>query len=178
MALADQIPVTQETIRAGLSRVEWAGRLQLVERAPGRKLLLDGAHNVGSAEMLRTALRTYFGTRTPTFILGILRDKDWLPMCEILAPLAARILLVPVSSRRSATPDELLPACRAANPKAEIEVCPSLADALHRAQNDPFVVVTGSLYLVGEAMELLQLAPASPGNERDLNEWGAALART
>ena len=177
MALADEIPVSHETIRAGLSRVEWPGRLQLVERAPGRKLLLDGAHNIGSAGMLRTALHTYFETRELTFILGILRDKDWLPMCEILAPLAARILLVPVSSRRSATPEELLPACRAANPAATVEACDSLAEALHRAQNDSFVVVTGSLYLVGEAMELLNLAPASPRNERDLNEWGAALAR-
>ncbi len=177
MALTDQIPVTQETIRAGLSRVEWAGRLQLVERGPDRKLLLDGAHNIGSVEMLRTALRTYFGTRAPTFILGILRDKDWLPMCEILAPLAARILLVPVSSRRSATPDELLPVCRTVNATAEIEECPSLADALERTRNDSFVVVTGSLYLVGEAMELLRLATAGPGNERDLNEWGATVAR-
>ncbi len=176
-ALAGQIPVTDETIRAGLSRVDWPGRLQLVERAPGREVLLDGAHNVGSAEMLRAALRAYFGTRTPTLILGILRDKDWRPMCEILAPPAARILLVPVSSRRSAPPEELAPACRAANAAAEVAECGSLAEALQRARNDPFVVVTGSLYLVGEAMELLQLAPASPVNERNLNEWGAALAR-
>ncbi len=127
--------------------------------------------------MLRTALRTYFATRAPTLILGILRDKDWLPMCEILAPLAARILLVPVSSRRSAPPEELLPACRTANASAEITGCDSLAEAVHRAQNDSFVVVTGSLYLVGEAMELLNLAPASSANERDLNEWSATLTR-
>jgi len=55
--------------------------------------------------------------------------------------------------------------------------CDTPAEALHRARYDPFVVVTGSLYLVGEAMELLQLAPASPVNERDLNEWGATLVR-
>jgi dihydrofolate synthase/folylpolyglutamate synthase len=177
LALADQIPVTDETIRAGLSRVEWSGRLQLVERAPGHQLLLDGAHNVGSAGTLRTALHTYFETREPVFILGILRDKDWLPMCEILAPLAARILLVPVSSRRSATPEELMPVCRAANPTAIIETCHSLAEALLHTRNDSFVVVTGSLYLVGEAMELLHLAPAGAVNERDLNEWGTALTR-
>jgi dihydrofolate synthase/folylpolyglutamate synthase len=178
MALADEIPVSHETIRAGLSKVEWPGRLQVVERAPGRNLLLDGAHNLGGAATLRTALRTYFGTRAPTLILGILRDKDWQLMCETLAPLAARILLVPVSNRRSASPDELEPVCRAANPAAEIESCDSLAAAMDRAQNDPFVVVTGSLYLVGEAMELLHLASAGPVAERDLNEWGAALART
>jgi dihydrofolate synthase/folylpolyglutamate synthase len=177
LAIADKIPVTHEIIRAGLSRVEWPGRLQLVEHPPGHKLLLDGAHNIGSAETLRTALRTYFATRAPTFILGILRDKDWLPMCEILAPLAARILLVPVSSRRSATPEELKPVCRAANPTAEIEECSSLAEALERAGSDPFVVITGSLYLVGEAMEILHLTSAAHADERNLNEWSATLAR-
>jgi dihydrofolate synthase / folylpolyglutamate synthase len=178
IALADKIPVSHETIRAGLTRVEWPGRLQLIERGPGRNLLLDGAHNVGGAATLRTALRTYFGTRAPTFILGIMRDKDWQLMCETLAPLAARILLVPVSSPRSASPEELEPVCRAANPEAEIEKCSSLATALDRTQTNPFVVVTGSLYLVGEALELLNPASVEPVAERSLNEWGAAMART
>ncbi len=177
IALADKLPVGPETIRAGLSRVEWPGRLQLIERGPGRNLLLDGAHNIGGAATLRTALRTYFGTRAPTFILGILRDKDWQLMCGTLAPLAARILLVPVGSPRSASPDELEPVCHAANSAVEIEKCGSLAVALDRTRNDPFVVVTGSLYLVGEALELLNPASAGPVAERNLNEWGAAMTR-
>jgi dihydrofolate synthase / folylpolyglutamate synthase len=178
IALVDKIPVSHETIRTGLSQVEWPGRLQLIERGPGRNLLLDGAHNAGGAAILRTALRTYFGTRAPTFILGIMRDKDWQVMCGTLAPLAARILLVPVSSPRSASPEELEPVCRAANPATDIEKCDSLAAALGRIQNDPFVVVTGSLYLVGEALELLNPASTEPVAERSLNEWGAAMART
>jgi dihydrofolate synthase / folylpolyglutamate synthase len=177
IALTDKIPVNHETIRTGLSRVEWPGRLQVIERGPGRNLLLDGAHNVGGAATLRTALRTYFGTRAPVFILGIMRDKDWQLMCETLAPLAARILLVPVGSPRSASPDELEPVCRAANPAAEIEKFDSLAAALDRTQNDPFVVVTGSLYLIGEALELFNPASAGPVAERNLNEWSAAVAR-
>ena len=59
-ALAREIPVSDETIRAGLARVEWPGRLQLVERPGGGKLLLDGAHNIGGAEALRAALKTYY----------------------------------------------------------------------------------------------------------------------
>ena len=170
-ALAEQIPVDDQAIRTGLARVEWLGRLQLVDRRAGQKILLDGAHNVGSAEALRTAVRTYFGTRAPTLILGILRDKDCAPMCEILAPLARRILTVPVSSQRTASPRELADACRTANPEAKIEECDSLADALRRAEADRFVVITGSLYLIGEAMELLKLSPANEVNERNLNEW-------
>jgi len=94
-------------------------------------------------------------------------------MCDILAPLAKRILLVPVRSERTAAPEELVSVCRQGNPEAEVMVCPGLSDALHIAANDPFTIITGSLYLVGEAMELLQLAAAPAGDERALNEWGA-----
>ena len=84
----------------------------------------------------------------------MLQDKDWRHICEMLAPPAARIFTVPVSSERSADADELAAACRAANPAAGIAVCGSLREALEKAAGDDFVVVTGSLYLVGEALEM------------------------
>ena len=98
-------------------------------------------------------------------------DKDWRPMCEILAPLAAKIFTVPVASGRTADAPALAAACRAANPRAEIIPCESLAEALEKTVADEFVVVTGSLYLVGEALELLGLSPAGGSGERPLNEW-------
>jgi dihydrofolate synthase/folylpolyglutamate synthase len=104
-------------------------------------------------------------------VLGILRDKDWIRMCEILAPLAARILLVPVPSERSATPQELSEACRRANAEAQILEFSSLSYALTESRQDGFITVAGSLYLIGEAMELLQLSPAHSQSERGLNEW-------
>ncbi|EEF57980.1 bifunctional folylpolyglutamate synthase/dihydrofolate synthase [Pedosphaera parvula] len=172
MAARSCIPVSDETIRKGLSGVKWPGRLQLVERKNGQKVLLDGAHNIGSAEALKTALNTYFATRRPTLVMGILSDKDAHPMCEIIAPLAGRILLVPVNSQRTILPRELIPVCRRANPDVEVRECRSLKEALDVAAEDPFVAVTGSLYLIGEAMELLGLSPAGCG-ERGLNEWSA-----
>ena len=171
-ALASQIPVSDETIRVGLSRVHWAGRLQLVTRPTGQRVLLDGAHNVGGAGILAAAMREYFPSTKPTLVLGILRDKDWPSMCEILAPQAGRILLVPVPSERSATPQELAEACRRANPGAQVIECASLGEALDKTSQDGFVTIGGSLYLIGEAMELLHLSPAKVSNERCLNEWG------
>ncbi|MDB6123922.1 MAG: FolC bifunctional protein [Pedosphaera sp.] len=173
-AIATQIPVSDETIRAGLSRVQWPGRLQLVERKAGQKLLLDGAHNVGSAEALRAALKIHLRIPKPTLVMGILSDKDTRPMCEILAPLADRILLVPVSSQRTAAPAELAAICRKSNPGSEIKELTSLKEAFVQTANDPFVVITGSLYLVGEAMELLELSSNKVSGERNLNEWHAA----
>jgi folylpolyglutamate synthase/dihydropteroate synthase len=86
--------------------------------------------------------------------------------------MAARIFTVPVASERTADARELAAACRAANPAAEIVACDSLRRALDQVASDRFVVVTGSLYLVGEALELLGLSPAT-GDERALNEWSA-----
>ncbi len=172
--LMPEIPVDEERIRLGLSRVSWAGRLQIVRQPDGRKLLLDGAHNIGGAEMLAAALKEYFPTRKPALILGILQDKDWPRMCQVLSPLAGRILLVPVHSERTAEPHALAAPCRESNSEAEILECASLANALEKTQQDPFVVVGGSLYLVGEAMELLHLSASKSKPERALNEWSAS----
>jgi dihydrofolate synthase / folylpolyglutamate synthase len=173
-ALAPQIPVSEEAIRAGLSRVRWAGRLQMVSRRSGQKVLLDGAHNLGGAAILAAAMKEYFPEVKPTLILGILRDKDWPGMCEILAPLAGRILLVPVPSERSATPQELAEACRRTHSGAEVVECASLSEALAATAEDSFVTIGGSLYLIGEALELLHLSPAKANSERALNEWSGA----
>jgi len=81
-------------------------------------------------------------------------------MCQILAPLARRILLVPVHSERTAEPHGLGEACRSANPNAKVEEFASLQAALAATAQEPFVTVAGSLYLIGEAMELLRLSPA------------------
>jgi dihydrofolate synthase/folylpolyglutamate synthase len=122
---------------------------------------------------LRVALKTYFASQNPTLVLGILRDKDCQTICEILAPLAGRILLVPVNSQRSASSGELAVACRTANPKVEIAEVDSLKKALALAGSDAFVVIAGSLYLIGEGMELLKLSASKAADERGLNEWSA-----
>ncbi|HVU26561.1 MAG TPA: folylpolyglutamate synthase/dihydrofolate synthase family protein [Verrucomicrobiae bacterium] len=183
--LQKQIPVSQKQIEAGLKNVNWQGRLQLIEKN-GQKILLDGAHNVAGAKVLREAIENREGwraavpdkfrspTRRPsqiTLILGILQDKDWRRICEILAPLAEQIFCAPVASERAANPDELAEACRQINPRAEIFACSSLAEAMQKISAENFIIVTGSLYLVGEALEILGLSPAGE-SERALNEWG------
>lgn len=169
--LSDQIPVRDEVIRVGLSKVDWPGRMQRAQTASGQTVLLDGAHNPDGAEALRIALQEEFPDARPLMIFGVFRDKDSSSMCHSLAPLAGRILLTPVHSERSEDPTKLVAACRESNPRATIEVCASLAEALQKAATAPFVVIAGSLYLVGEAMELLYLAGASAKDEKELNEW-------
>jgi dihydrofolate synthase/folylpolyglutamate synthase len=133
--------------------------------------LLDGAHNTGGVETLAASLRDYFPGQRPALVLGILRDKDWHAMCRILAPLASRVLLVPVHSERTAEPHGLAEVCREANPAAPVAEFGSLGAAMESAGNEPFVTIAGSLYLIGEALELLSAPGKSSPGERGLNEW-------
>jgi dihydrofolate synthase/folylpolyglutamate synthase len=172
-AVSKQIPLKEAALREGLSRVCWPGRMQLVQTPSGQTILLDGAHNAASSAALRQAFAKEFPGTRPTLVLGVLGDKDWEIIASTLAPLAERILLVPVNSQRTLPPDKLMAACRAANPNVTPEVCVSLEEALRRASPQLFLLITGSLYLVGEAMERLHLSPVPPANERGLNEWTA-----
>jgi dihydrofolate synthase/folylpolyglutamate synthase len=79
---------------------------------------------------------------------------------------------VPVASARTADPRELAAAFQSANPAAEVAACKTFSEALNAVRDAPLVVVTGSLYLVGEALEQLGLSPAK-ADERALNEWSA-----
>jgi dihydrofolate synthase/folylpolyglutamate synthase len=168
--LGPVIPVPPAALRQGLESLEWPGRLQVVHRPGGQTVLLDGAHNVAGTRTLVEALRDTYGSLRPTLVLGILQDKDWEEMCALLAPAARRILLVRVPSERTMDPHGLREACHRANPGVEVLEPECLSRALEAAAGDPFVVITGSLYLVGEALEMFR-APARPGGERGLNEW-------
>ncbi|MGH7978704.1 MAG: glutamate ligase domain-containing protein, partial [Limisphaerales bacterium] len=165
------IAVSPEQIQAGLKEVRWPGRLQLLERPGGTKVLLDGAHNIAGATALRETIEQDFAGANKTLILGILEDKDWRRVCQILSPVASEIRTVRVPSRRTANPDELTEACRAANPWANVSACQSLNEALRAAASSHFIIITGSLYLIGEALELLGEIPHA-NSERELNEWG------
>jgi len=169
--LANQIPVADAALSTGLANVRWPGRMQRVQTASGQTILLDGAHNPDGAEALRIALQEEFPNSKPTMIFGVFRDKDSSSMCHSLAPLAGKILLTPVHSDRSEDPSKLVAVCSESNPRAAIEVCASLAEALQKSTSVPFVVIAGSLYLIGEAIELLHLTDASTTDEKELNEW-------
>lgn len=123
--------------------------------------------------MLRQALADGFSADSPVFILGMVDEKDGAGFCAELATLAKRIVLSPISSARSAKPDSFVVACQAANPAAAVEIAESLGQSLEWCATEPFVVVAGSFYLVGEAMERLGVAPTPSEAERQLNDWGA-----
>lgn len=174
-ALQPALPVGDEAIAKGLATVRWDGRFQALRDAAGNTTILDGAHNPAGAEVLAAALHEAYPSVKPPIVMGVMRDKDWDRMLRVLAPGASEIFLVPVSSNRSATPEELRPLAQSLLVDgASVHLCDSLADGLAKTAGCPLRVVAGSLYLVGEALELLRPTATLPAGERGLNEWSPA----
>jgi dihydrofolate synthase / folylpolyglutamate synthase len=175
-ALQPEIPVTEDEILTGMSNTFWPGRLQVLESGKST-IVLDGAHNPDGARSLAAALDELLGNRELTLVLGLFKDKAWREMCDALVPKASRVFLVPIQSERSADPFDVITYCVAQWPRIPFIACDSSATALEQARAFPFIVVAGSLYLVGEVMQQLGIGPRAI-SERQLNEWDAANEKT
>ncbi len=142
------------SIVAGLAGVSWPGRLQVLERRPW--LVVDGAHNPYSAEKLAKALGDYFDFERLIFILGASSDKDMAGIAEALAPRATLVLAT--QSRHPRAADAMKVAGEFRRLGVQAEVAPSLEMALEEARAGAgpkdLICVTGSLFLVAEALEL------------------------
>jgi dihydrofolate synthase / folylpolyglutamate synthase len=144
------IKVNQKSLKEGLANVSWAGRFQRI----GERIILDGAHNPAASKCLVETWMECVGEQRATIIFGGLRDKDLYGMVSTLSSIAARFLTVPISSQRAASPGEI----QSLVPKyLSAAQCDSAAQALDLAYhfNDQ-ILVTGSLFLVGEFLALLQ----------------------
>jgi dihydrofolate synthase/folylpolyglutamate synthase len=143
-----KLAISPQAITTGLATVFWPGRFQQVEA----NLILDGAHNpAASWQLVQTWKECHRGT-TPTVIFGGLKDKNLSQMLEALSQIAGRFFLVPVQNDRSASPSDLktpdhLPVTVYSSVKAAIDQARTLRDP---------ILVTGSLYLVGEALAWLE----------------------
>ena len=138
------------SITAGIRQTHWPGRLEHLTRN-GQHILLDVGHNPAGAWTLRAALSAE--SRPPRVIIfGCLDDKPVEELAQILFPLFQRVLLVPVASPRAASAARLLAAAQSVSANATI--LPDPAAALAALGSDD-AVVTGSVYLVGEARGLL-----------------------
>lgn len=154
-------------IERALQKVVIPGRFEVVKlKARSYKLeaILDGAHNPVKIQALVRALRSFFPKRKFIFIFAAKKTKDYKAMLKKLVPLAKRIYLSPFKAttdygkRQSVPPREMKKfvktiwngECRIARNSEE-----AIQKALRAAQEGDIIVVTGSLYLVGEIRHLL-----------------------
>jgi dihydrofolate synthase / folylpolyglutamate synthase len=153
-------PVTAQTIERGIRETQWPGRFQVVPATSATpEYVLDVAHNPAGAWALRSTLSARYGDRPFTLLFGAMRDKAVAEMAEILFPLAEQIVLTKADNPRSATPQEIRQA--AGRLSVEMVDVPNMESALQRARElasaSGLVVITGSIYVVGEAMRLLSV---------------------
>jgi dihydrofolate synthase/folylpolyglutamate synthase len=151
-------PVTAASIERGIRETRWPGRFQAVPATGSTpELVLDVAHNPAGAWALRSTLSAGYPDRSLTFIFGAMRDKAIGEMAEILFPLAERVIATRADNPRSATAEEIRVAASRTSTRIEEASDVAAAIAMVRAsvKQDAVVVITGSIYIVGEAMRLL-----------------------
>ena len=146
------LDIPPDAIQRGLASVTWPGRFQQLDE----RIVLDGAHNPAAARCLVQTWREVFRETRPTLVLGVLRDKDLHGICEVLLPLAARVIAVAVQNPRSSSAHELCEIISGIAPDFPCTVSTDLRQALGNAHAFPEpILVAGSLFLVGETLALL-----------------------
>lgn len=141
-------PVAIEAIRLGLEAVRWPGRLDVVQESP--LVVLDGAHNLDGIAALAAELPAIVGGRAVHLLFGVMRDKQWRPMVEAIAPCVSSATLTRVRPPRGEAPELL---AQAFSRHCPVRVTPqplaAFESLLGSVTDRESIVVTGSLFLVG-----------------------------
>jgi dihydrofolate synthase/folylpolyglutamate synthase len=147
--------INPQQIQIGVHEADWPGRFQLLPGSPD--IVLDVAHNPAGAWALRSALSESFEGRPLTFVFGAMRDKAFAEMAQILFPMAEHVVLTHAQTQRAASEQDLAQA--AARTGSSVLMAASVQEAVARAREltprNGVIVITGSIYVVGEAMAAL-----------------------
>jgi dihydrofolate synthase/folylpolyglutamate synthase len=155
--------VPDGAIRTGLANAAWEGRLERVAERPD--IYLDGAHNPASARVLVDAVRDLMqGYRHLVLVIGILMDKDYRGIVSQLAPLADRIIVTKPHYSRALGVGSL--AAEIGVFHRTVDSAETVAEAIGlarrgAAEND-LILITGSLYTVGDARAVLRPGASGP----------------
>jgi dihydrofolate synthase/folylpolyglutamate synthase len=166
----DRFPASEVAIRSGLRNVSWAGRMEVILTNP--TVIIDGAHNREGIDALIEELRQVRGGRRIRMLFAVMEDKDWRFMLENLAGVVDEIVFTRVSQlERSADPVQLQ---QESAGKLQSRVIPDPRTAVETlvrsAAPNELIVITGSLYLLGEVRPLLaNMAQARQSDQSKLN---------
>ncbi len=177
-AAAERVPVaiSSADIEAGLAAVRWDGRFQVIGRAP--HIIVDGAHNPHSMKRLGETVQECLPGARAHVVFGASADKQLDDVARMLAQFAHCVYTVASRHPRAARPDELAAHVAYAGGQAESvgAVGDAIDVALSRCGSDDLVLVTGSLFVAAEA---LQLQLGIPGEHYpEFDPQGGALGRS
>ncbi len=147
--------VGKDPLYKGLAEVRWPGRLELLHAAP--QILLDGAHNPAAAKVLKVCLEEEFDYRRLYMVMGIMEDKEVSVIVSELAPLADMLIASSPRNPRSASAQRIAEIAQHYCKEVAViqDVGQGVAYAREKAREDDLIVITGSLYTVGEARDHL-----------------------
>ena len=150
--LQDEFAITPENISHGLENARHPGRLEYAG-----KILFDGAHNIAGAKALREYLDE-FVTQPITMVFAAMKDKEIAEIGEILFPKAERLILTRPENSRSVAPAQVMQQTHGAIDSDRVVLTESVSHAIREAADitaeDGLILVTGSLYLVGEVKKI------------------------
>lgn len=149
------IAVPEYAVRAGMASVRWDGRIEIAGRSP--LVILDGAQNKASARALAAAIKKSFRYKNLILVLGVSRDKDVSGILEELMPICdSAIFTKSKVTERALEPSIIEQHIR--DGRCGILLTENVSEALTKAKSiassDDLILVTGSLFVVGEAKEI------------------------
>lgn len=157
VALSKVLHIPDEIIQKGFKKTTWPGRFQILCENP--LIVLDGAHNLPSTQALIETWMHYFPKIKPHLIFGALEDKEYEQMIEVLKPCISEVTLVPIQNPRTLSPESLKSFFSPLPTQCENSLSDTWKTLL--LQNKP-LLITGSLFLVGEALHCFHQKPNSP----------------
>jgi dihydrofolate synthase/folylpolyglutamate synthase len=134
----------------GIENAAWPGRLEQI--SPNPDIILDGAHNPAGARALARYLERFYANRKIRMIYGAMRDKAVEEIAGILFPLASELILTAPDNARALRPEALYEIAGRGHIAANISA--ALDHVRATASEDDVIIITGSLFLVGEARAL------------------------
>ncbi|WP_416545649.1 bifunctional tetrahydrofolate synthase/dihydrofolate synthase [Limnohabitans sp. DCL3] len=156
-ALRQRIPVTAQAVRNGLAMVELPGRFQIVPGQP--VLVLDVAHNPHSVAALAANLDAMGFYPTTHAVLGVMADKDLLPMLQKVNPMVDKWYFTDLPLPRAAKAADLQQVWRAHNTRTDttssthVDPMSALQAAIDAADPADRIVIFGSFYTVGGVLK-------------------------
>ncbi|MBS7526990.1 bifunctional folylpolyglutamate synthase/dihydrofolate synthase [Fusibacter paucivorans] len=91
--------ITETAVKNGLEMVRWPGRFEQMSQKP--MFVIDGAHNVNGIKAVLDSLKIYFPNGKATFLIGVMADKDYREMIELILPHAERFICVTPENERA-----------------------------------------------------------------------------
>ncbi len=140
-------------IAQGLAQVKWPGRFQIMQDHP--TVVIDGAHNVASIRRLVNNVKAYFPHKRVLLVFGTSCDKDIPGIVNELVSLSPQVIVTRASHSRAAPVSTLVAefAKRGIEPETSNTVGGAISRILSLAEKTDVIGVTGSLFVVSEALD-------------------------